>query len=394
LRPRNRVNENASNNNQNSRGKVNVNSGCQIRVSNTESFRKYGLRSHDKKYDDDSPPVSHPGDNGDDQGNSGYAEAEEAGNGSDGDGQSNNRLEGGSSKMCPHYRQLTSESLAKKVHSALVPDKHNVNCCSQGGEKTRLGTHDIEDLVDFGMQPNIKRGVALYRNPLNPSFGLKLGQATGTKGSVVVNGVNPSGAADKEGSIQTGDSIVSVNSVDVTGGHDLSSVTRKIREVKDPLLLDIYRGETTDIDVDEYSEESACPYYLSRILAKNADILFCPYNYVLDPRIRAAMDINVENSILILDEAHNVEDNLRQEGSGKFGEIELLEMNVLLSTYAEKWEPTNQRLDFGRRQKDESLHDKIPELAHTMLVFLDKIIGSVKESRDGFENDRGKKASL
>ena len=106
------------------------------------------------------------------------------------------------------------------------------------------------------------------------------------------------------------------------------------------------------------------------------------------------MDINVENSILILDEAHNVEDNLRQEGSGKFGEIELLEMNVLLSTYAEKWEPTNQRLDFGRRQKDESLHDKIPELAHTMLVFLDKIIGSVKESRDGFENDRGKKASL
>lgn len=352
-------------------------------MSNTESFRKFGLRNREKGYEDGAPPTSHPGDEAEDNGQ------HDNGAGSDEEGEPAGRLERASSKMCPHYRQLTSESLAKKIHSTLVPDKQLVNCCSLGGEKTKLGTHDIEDLVDFGKQTNIKRGVALYRNPQNPSFGLKLGQVKGNMGSIVVDHVNESGAADKEGSIRAGDTIMSVDNVDVKVGKELSAVTRRIRETKDPLMLDVYSGETNDIDVNEYSEESACPYYLSRILAKNADIVFCPYNYVLDPNIRAAMDISVENSILILDEAHNVEDTLRQEGSGKFGEIEMLEMNVLLSSYANKWEAPNQRLDFGRRRED-SIQDKLPDICHIILVFLDKIIDAVKQSGDNFANDRGK----
>ena len=59
---------------------------------------------------------------------------------------------------------IVRQSLAEKVHSTLVvPGEHKVNCCSISDEKTKLGAHDIEGLVDFGMQPNIKRGVALYR---------------------------------------------------------------------------------------------------------------------------------------------------------------------------------------------------------------------------------------
>lgn len=380
LRPRNNVNRTNKLN-------VNINTACQIRVRNTESFRKYGLREPEIGYDDNSPPVLHPGDIGTSMNMNNNEE--EAGDGNDVESQGN-RLNGANVKMCPHYRQLTSEALAKKVHSAFVPDRYHSNCCSQGGEKTKLGSHDIEDLVRFGTQPNIKRGVALYRNPSNPSYGLKLGQEIGTKGSIVVREIPVGGAADKEGTIEVGHSLVSVNGTDVTGGHEISTVTRQIREAKDPLLLDTYGGETMDIDVDEYSEESACPYYLSRVLAKNAEIVFCPYNYVLDPNIRAAMDIEVENSILILDEAHNVEDTLRSEGSGKFGEIELLEMNVLLANNADNWVPENHQIGFGRRQREESLHDKIPELSHTILVFLDKVIDAVKESREGFENDRGK----
>lgn len=120
--------------------------------------------------------------------------------------------------------------------------------------------------------------------------------------------------------------------------------------------------------------------------------MFCPYNYVLDPSIRSAMEIKVENAIIVLDEAHNVEDTLRQEGSGKYGEIELLEMNFLLSSYASKWEPSNQRLDSSRRE--ESMHDKMPEAAHDILVFLEKIFGALKESRDAFENDQGEQVIM
>ena len=45
--------------------------------------------------------------------------------------------------------------------------------------------------------------------------------------------------------------------------------------------------------------------------AVEADLIFCPYSYLLDPVIRSAMDITLENSVLVFDEAHNIEDTAR-----------------------------------------------------------------------------------
>ncbi|KAK9066251.1 hypothetical protein SSX86_013572 [Deinandra increscens subsp. villosa] len=50
-----------------------------------------------------------------------------------------------------------------------------------------------------------------------------------------------------------------------------------------------------------------CPYYMSRELHKVVDILFAPYNYLIDPNNRKSLTIEWENSILIFDEAHNLE---------------------------------------------------------------------------------------
>lgn len=33
----------------------------------------------------------------------------------------------------------------------------------------------------------------------------------------------------------------------------------------------------------------SCPYYGTRALSKNADIVFCPYNYIIDPVIRSTV---------------------------------------------------------------------------------------------------------
>ncbi|XP_077474102.1 regulator of telomere elongation helicase 1 [Stigmatopora argus] len=62
-------------------------------------------------------------------------------------------------------------------------------------------------------------------------------------------------------------------------------------------------------------KQRACPYYLSRSLKDQADIIFAPYNYLLDPKIRKAHGIELAGSVVILDEAHNVERTCEEANS-------------------------------------------------------------------------------
>ncbi|XP_029373323.1 Fanconi anemia group J protein isoform X2 [Echeneis naucrates] len=59
----------------------------------------------------------------------------------------------------------------------------------------------------------------------------------------------------------------------------------------------------------------SCSYYAARELMQGASIVFCPYNYLLDPMIRESMEINLAGQILVLDEAHNIEDCARESAS-------------------------------------------------------------------------------
>ncbi|XP_066910360.1 regulator of telomere elongation helicase 1-like [Clytia hemisphaerica] len=68
-------------------------------------------------------------------------------------------------------------------------------------------------------------------------------------------------------------------------------------------------NEIMDIEdlVNLGNEKRFCPYYMSRELRKEADLIFMPYNYVLDFKARSAHSIDLTNTIILLDEAHNVE---------------------------------------------------------------------------------------
>ncbi|KAF2365632.1 DEAD2 [Trinorchestia longiramus] len=74
---------------------------------------------------------------------------------------------------------------------------------------------------------------------------------------------------------------------------------------EDPFL----KTEVLDIeDLVKYGKRrTCCPYYLTRELRLDADVIFMPYNYLLDPRTRKAHGIELQGCIVILDEAHNVE---------------------------------------------------------------------------------------
>ncbi|CAO3697444.1 unnamed protein product [Rhizopus microsporus] len=74
-----------------------------------------------------------------------------------------------------------------------------------------------------------------------------------------------------------------------------------------------------------------CPYYGSRKMYEVAEVIFCPYNYILDPVIRQLMDINLEGSIIILDEAHNMEDAARSAGSFEIDEKALNTVKIELT---------------------------------------------------------------
>ncbi|CAL5082743.1 unnamed protein product [Urochloa decumbens] len=58
-----------------------------------------------------------------------------------------------------------------------------------------------------------------------------------------------------------------------------------------------------------------CPYFAAQHMAEAAQLVFCPYNYLLSPIVRRAMDIDIRGSIIVLDEAHNIEDTARDAGS-------------------------------------------------------------------------------
>lgn len=70
-------------------------------------------------------------------------------------------------------------------------------------------------------------------------------------------------------------------------------------------------NENTIIDIEDLvkigKKLRCCPYFAAKkIVDDRPEILFVPYNYLLDPKIRFLINGKLPNSIIIFDEAHNV----------------------------------------------------------------------------------------
>ncbi|XP_034231527.1 regulator of telomere elongation helicase 1 homolog [Thrips palmi] len=59
--------------------------------------------------------------------------------------------------------------------------------------------------------------------------------------------------------------------------------------------------------IEKSRKHKVCPFYMSRHLQKQADIIFLPYAYIFNPHILRGLQLNVEDSIIIIDEGHNLE---------------------------------------------------------------------------------------
>ncbi len=97
-----------------------------------------------------------------------------------------------------------------------------------------------------------------------------------------------------------GNNMTATNS----NSNDKRNKNSRLRKSNDKVIRDI--EELTKLG----KEKDVCPYFLSRngTVQKQADIFFMPYNYLVDPTVRSSLpDIDWQNSIVIIDEAHNLE---------------------------------------------------------------------------------------
>eukprot|EP01080_Neovahlkampfia_damariscottae_P009562 gene9562-1765_t len=74
-------------------------------------------------------------------------------------------------------------------------------------------------------------------------------------------------------------------------------------------VLTSFSGEIQDIEdlIKVGRDTKVCPFYVTRSMQAASEIIFMPYNYLIDPVLRNKMNITIEGSILIFDESHNLE---------------------------------------------------------------------------------------
>ncbi|KAI7860453.1 hypothetical protein BDC45DRAFT_494473 [Circinella umbellata] len=145
-----------------------------------------------------------------------------------------------------------------------------------------------------------------------------------------------------------------------------------IRQGGDQEIWDI--EDLTDLG----RKKKGCPYFASRSLAETAEIIFCPYNYLLDPMVRSSMEIDLKDSVIILDEAHNIEDVARSCGSFELTEVQLKIVCIELSQVAKH----------PRVEKDQilsSAYSGLYSLADELLKFLQNDPKNTTIKRDTYE---------
>jgi len=76
------------------------------------------------------------------------------------------------------------------------------------------------------------------------------------------------------------------------------------------------------------SKNKLCPYEISVRVGRDAIVIVCDYFHIFSPKVRQAflakLNKSLENSILIIDEAHNLPDRVRKLLSNNLSEISLM----------------------------------------------------------------------
>ncbi|EFN75286.1 Probable ATP-dependent RNA helicase DDX11 [Harpegnathos saltator] len=90
--------------------------------------------------------------------------------------------------------------------------------------------------------------------------------------------------------------------------------------------------------VQKGQENNTCPYYGSRKSVQNGQLILVPYNSILHRNTRISLGIDLKESVLIIDEAHNLLDAIEGMYSSVITGRNLLHCYSQLSQYQKKFE--------------------------------------------------------
>ncbi|XP_014290418.1 regulator of telomere elongation helicase 1 homolog [Halyomorpha halys] len=151
-----------------------------------------------------------------------------------------------------------------------------------------------------------------------------------------------------------------------------------VERVKDDMT---FTEGITDIEdlISKSTKKACCPYYMARELQEKADVIFMPYNYLFDYHIRKALKISLVNSVIILDEAHNI-DKVCEEAcsvSIKSSDIALAISDVTKEMQVMYNDNENGFLDMERDYTSDELC-----FVKEKLASLESVINDLKVSKD------------
>lgn len=132
------------------------------------------------------------------------------------------------------------------------------------------------------------------------------------------------------------------------------------------------RGHAWDIEelVNLGQFSSACPYYASHELYQNAELVLCPYSYLIDPVVRGARGIDISGDVIVLDEAHNIENYALEAASFEVDFADLRRVVDDVDTMLLKVDTTTVPADLI------AAYQKLRTLLEALLVLTDNIVSA------------------
>ncbi|CDW83661.1 regulator of telomere elongation helicase 1 homolog [Stylonychia lemnae] len=89
-------------------------------------------------------------------------------------------------------------------------------------------------------------------------------------------------------------------------------------KAKDKNTYKVFENLTISELANKGQDIKFCPFFSQKVFIHEADIILIPYNYLVMPQILGSKGIELENSIIIIDEGHNIGKSVEEMSSFEF----------------------------------------------------------------------------